>query len=121
MRREPAPSPGQVDGSSPGAAAQVESLPAGDPGLRPRRRDPAQWSLGLMLLHGRGVRRSERDGLCLLHDAARRGIVGAYISLGWHWWSRPAATRPRPITDTSSPNATRPAGCGPRWPLSSAR
>ncbi|MEQ8698730.1 MAG: protein kinase [Bauldia litoralis] len=51
---------------------------------------PAQWSLGLMLLRGRGVKRNEKEGLRLVHEAARRGIVGAYISLGWHWWSRPS-------------------------------
>ncbi len=51
----------------------------------------AQWSLGLLLLNGRGVPRNEREGLRLIQEAARRGIVGAYISLGWHWWGNTAS------------------------------
>lgn len=76
---------------------------------------PAQWSLGLMLLRGRGVERDETAGLRLVHDAAKRGIVGAYISLGWHWWGRPSARNPAKayywykLAERHAPGRVRPA------------
>jgi len=50
---------------------------------------PARWSLGLMVLKGRGVNRDREQGLSLIRQAARKGVFGAYISLGWHHWRGP--------------------------------
>jgi len=50
---------------------------------------PARWSLGLMVLKGRGVSRNRIQGLSLIRQAARKGVFGAYISLGWHHWRGP--------------------------------
>lgn len=50
---------------------------------------PARWSLGLMVLKGRGVSRDREQGLSLIRQAARKGVFGAYISLGWHHWRGP--------------------------------
>lgn len=50
---------------------------------------PARWSLGLMVLKGRGVIQDREQGLSLIRQAARKGVFGAYISLGWHHWRGP--------------------------------
>lgn len=50
---------------------------------------PARWSLGLMVLKGRGVSQDREQGLSLIRQAARKGVFGAYISLGWHHWRGP--------------------------------